>query len=192
MATKYPDILITEANGKQYTGSTRNRYNWNSDRYKRFVREMDEQLSKRFGHSAYVIGWQIDNEYSSQSYDADTQAQFHAWLQHRYGTIDNLNAGWTTAYNNQTYSAFDEVPLVNGTSDNNPGLWLDSKRFISESLRAYQRVQIDAIRKYADPRQRITTNMMRFYGLYDSYTVGQDLDIIGLAAASRTTAPSST
>lgn len=180
MATKYPDILVTEANGKQYTGSTRNRYNWNSNRYKRFVREIDEQLSKRFGHSAYVIGWQIDNEYSSQSYDADTQAQFHAWLQHRYGTIDNLNAGWTTAYNNQTYSAFDEVPLVNGTTDNNPGLWLDSKRFISDSLRAYQRVQIDAIRKYADPRQKITTNMMRFYGLYDSYTVGQDLDIIGL------------
>ncbi len=63
MATKYPDILITEANGKQFTGATRNRSNWNSDRYKRFVREMDEQLSKRFGHNPYVIGWQIGNEY---------------------------------------------------------------------------------------------------------------------------------
>ena len=65
------------------------------------------------------------------SFDADTQAQFHAWLQHRYGTLDKLNQAWTTAYNNQTYSAFDEIPLVNGTADNNPGLWLDSKRFIS-------------------------------------------------------------
>ncbi len=180
MATKYPGILITEADGKQYTGATRNHYNWNSDRYKRFVREMDEQLSQRFGHNAYVIGWQIDNEYSSQSYDANTQAQFHAWLQHRYGSIDKLNAAWTTAYDNETYSAFDEIPLVNGTSDNNPGLWLDSKRFISDSLRAYQRVQIDAIRKYADARQKITNNMMRFYGLFDGYTVGQDLDINAL------------
>ena len=180
MATKYPDILITDANGKQYTGATRNRSNWNSERYKRFVREMDLQLSKRFGHNPYVIGWQIDNEYSSQSYDADTQAQFHTWLQHRYGTIEKLNAAWTTAYNNQTYSAFDQVPLVEGARDNSPGLWLDSKRFISDSLRAYQRVQIDAIRKYADTSQKITTNMMRFYGLFDGYTVGQDLDIIGL------------
>ncbi len=185
MATKYPDILVTEADGKQYTGATRNRSNWNSGRYKRFVREMDERLSKRFGHNPYVIGWQIDNEYSRQSYDADTQAQFHAWLQHRYGTIDKLNAAWTTAYNNQTYSAFNQVPLVNGAKGNNPGLWLDSKRFISDSLRAYQRVQIDAIRKYAGPCQRepcqkITTNMMRFYGLFDGYTVGQDLDIVGL------------
>jgi beta-galactosidase len=180
MATRYPDVLITESNGNQYTGSTRNRYNWNSDRYKRFVRETDERLSKRFGHNPYVIGWQIDNEYSSQSYDSNTQAQFHAWLQHRYGAIDKLNAAWTTAYDNQTYSGFDQIPLVNGTTDNNPGLWLDSKRFISDSLRAYQRVQIDAIRKYADSRQKITNNMMRFYGLFDSYTVGQDLDIIGL------------
>jgi beta-galactosidase len=179
MATKYPDILITEANGKQFTGSTRNHYNWNSDRYKRFVRDIDERLSQRFGHNPDVIGWQIDNEYSNQSYDADTQDQFHAWLAHRYGTMDKLNLAWTTAYDNQTYSAFSEIPLVSGTVDNNPGLWLDSKRFISESLRAYQRVQIDAIRKYADPRQEITTNMMGWYDLYDHYTVGQDLDIIG-------------
>ncbi len=179
MATKYPDILITDATGKQYTGSTRNHYNWNSDRYRGFVREMDERLSKRFGHNPYVIAWQIDNEYSKQSFDPATQAQFQAWLEHRYGTIDKLNQAWTTAYNNQTYSAFNEVPLVNGTGDNNPGLWLDSKRFISESLRGYQKVQIDAIRKYAQPSQKITTNMMGWYDLYDHYTVGQDLDIIG-------------
>lgn len=180
MATKYPSILITEANGKQYTGATRNRANWNSNLYKGFVRDIDQRLSKHFGHNPYVIGWQIGNEYSSQSYGPSAQAQFHTWLQHRYGTIGKLNADWTTAYNNQTYSSFDEVPLVDGTRDNNPGLWLASKRFISDSLRAYQRVQIDAIRKYASPRQKITTNMMRFYGLFDAYTVGQDLDIIGL------------
>jgi len=179
MATKYPDILLTDATGKHLTGATRNHENWNSDHYKKFVREMDEHLSKRFGHNPYVIGWQIDNEYNSQSYDADTQAQFHAWLAHRYGTIDKLNAAWTTAYDNQTYSAFDEVPLVSGTQDNNPGLWLDSKRFLTDSLRAYQRVQIDAIRKNADPRQKITTNMMGWFDLYDHYTVAQDLDIIG-------------
>jgi beta-galactosidase len=180
MATKYPGILITLPDGKQYTGSTRNHYNWNSALYKKFVHEIDERLSGRFGHNPYVIGWQIDNEYSSQSYDANTQSQFHVWLQHRYGTIDKLNAAWTTAYDNQTYSSFNEVPLVSNTQDNNPGLWLDSKRFISDSLRAYQHMQIDTIREHADPRQKITTNTMRFYDLYDHYTVTQDLNIVGL------------
>jgi beta-galactosidase len=179
METKYPDIMVTDETGKRYSGSTRNHYNWCSPRYKQFVREMDEHLSQRFGNNPYVIGWQIDNEYSKMSFDADTQAQFHAWLQKRYGTIDKLNSAWTTAYDNQTYSAFDEIPLVNGSADNNPGLWLDSKRFITDSLRAYQKVQIDAIRKYAAPRQKITTNMMGWYDLYDHYTVARDLDIVG-------------
>jgi beta-galactosidase len=177
MSTKYPDIMQTDSMGKHYSGATRNRYNWNSERYRGFVKEMDERLAKRFGHNPYVIGWQIDNEYNSQSFDPDTQAQFHAWLKARYGTIDELNEHWTTAYDNETFSSFDEIPLVNGTADNNPGLWLDSKRFITDSLRAYQRVQIDALREYTDPRQKITTNMMGWFDLFDHYTVGQDLDI---------------
>lgn len=179
MATKYPDILVMDEAGKRYQGATRNHYNWCSPRYREFVREIDERLAQRFGHNPYVIGWQIDNEYSKMSFDPDTQAQFHAWLQKRYGSLDKLNHAWTTAYNNQTYSAWDEIPLVNGTGDNNPGLWLASKRFISDSLRAYQKVQIDAIREYAEPRQKITTNMMGWYDLYDHYTVAQDLDIVG-------------
>lgn len=178
MAKKYPDILVTDPNGKRYEGATRNRYDWSSPRYQEFVRQIDERLSQRFGHNPYVIGWQIDNEYARASFDAETQAQFHAWLQRRYVTIDRLNQAWTTAYNNQTYSTWSDVPLISGNADNNPGLWLDSKRFISDSLRAYQRVQIDAIRKNAEPRQKITTNMMGWFDLYDHYTVGQDLDII--------------
>ncbi len=179
MATKYPDILLTDSTGKHFTGATRNRYNWNSERYRSFVRAMDQQLARRFGHNPNVIGWQIDNEYNSQSFDAATQAQFHTWLQHRYGTIGKLNQLWTTAYDNQTYSSFAEIPLVAGTTDNNPGLWLDSKRFISESLRDYQKAQIESIRPFADPRQKITTNMMGWFDLYDHYTVAEDLDIVG-------------
>ncbi len=179
MSTKYPEILLTDSNGKHFTGATRNRYNWNSDRYRQLVRAMDEQLAQRFGHNPNVIGWQIDNEYNSQSFDADTQTQFHTWLQHRYGTIGKLNQLWTTAYDNQTYSSFAEVPLISATTDNNPGLWLDSKRFISDSLRAYQKVQIDSIRPYAESRQKITTNMMGWFDLYDHYTVAADLDIVG-------------
>jgi beta-galactosidase len=178
MEKKYPDIMVTEDNGKLFTGATRNHGNWNSERYRRFVQEIDEQLAQRFGHNPYVIGWQIDNEFSKQSFDADTQGQFHRWLEHRYGSIAKLNAAWTTAYNNQTYSSFDEVPLVNGTGDNSPGLWLDSKRFITDSLRSFQRIQIDAIRKYAEPQQKITTNLMGWYDLFDHYEIAKDLDIV--------------
>ena len=33
-------------------------------------------------------------------------------MTHRYATIAKLNAAWRTVYNNQTYSSFDEIPLV--------------------------------------------------------------------------------
>jgi beta-galactosidase len=178
MAKKYPGILVTDDVGKLYTGSTRNHSNWNSELYRRFAREIDERLAKRFGHNPYVIGWQIDNEYSKQSFDVATQEQFHGWLEHRYGSLAKLNEIWTTAYNNQTYSNWDQISLVDGKGDNNPGLWLDSKRFITDSLRAYQAVQIAAIRKYADPRQKLTTNLMGWYDLFDHYVIGQDLDVI--------------
>ena len=55
-------------------------------------------MAKRFGHNPNVMGWQIDNEYSQVSYDPETRAQFQQWLKARYGTLDNLNARWTTSY----------------------------------------------------------------------------------------------
>jgi beta-galactosidase len=53
---------------------------------------------------------------------------------------------------------------------------LNWKEFVSDTWRSYQRNQIDAIRAHADPRQKITTNMMGWFDAYDHYTVAQDLD----------------
>ena len=178
MTAKYPEVVATADNGTRYAGAVRNRFNWNSKRYREFVREIDERLAQRFGHNPNVIAWQIDNEYWTPTFDPETQARFHAWLAQRYGTLENLNRAWTTAYDNETYTAWDQVRLMYGTADNNPGLWLDSKRFMTETLREYQKVQIDAIRKYADPRQRITNNMMGWFDLFDHYPIAADLDFV--------------
>ncbi len=40
-----------------------------------------------------------------------------------------------------------------------PACSLDHRRFVSDTWRSFQQVQIDAIRKSADPRQFITTNI---------------------------------
>jgi len=178
MVEKYPDVVATAENGTRYQGTVRNRFNWNSDRYREEVREIDERLAQRFGHNPNVIAWQIDNEYWSPTFDAVTQTRFHTWLKHRYGTLERINQAWTTAYDNQTYTAWDQIRLVNGTADNNPGLWLDSKRFITENVREYQKVQIDAIRKYADPSQKITNNMMGWFDSFDYYPIAKDLDFV--------------
>ena len=132
-------------------------------------------MAKRFGHNPNVIGWQIDNEYAEPSFDDYTKQVFQQWLKTKYGTLANLNDHWTTSYWSQTYDDWSEIPLGNGP--NNPGLRLEFMRFISDTWADYQQNQIDAIRKYADPRQFITTNFMGFFEGFDQYVVSRALDL---------------
>lgn len=175
MSLKYPEILLTNEAGEQMKHGGRNNFNWDNPKYREMARSMDERLAQRFGHNPYVIGWQVDNEYSRVSYDAATRADFHHWLRSRYGTLDKLNAAWTTSYWSETFWDWNQIP--GGEGHGNPGLMLDWKHFVSDTWRSYQKNQIDALRKYANPRQKITTNMMGWFDGYDHYVVSQDLDI---------------
>ena len=91
-----------------------------------------------------VIGWQIGNEYSDESFDPATRAQFQQFLRDKYKTLDNLNKQWLTAYWSQTYSAWDQIPMQN--TGENPGLLLDHKHFVTATWRSFQRAQIDVLR----------------------------------------------
>ena len=86
-----------------------------------------------------------------------------------------MNARWTTSYWSQTYSDWSQIPIE--TAYGNPGLLLSWRRFVSDTWRSYQKVQLDKIKAHCDPRQFVTTNMMGFFDAYDHYTVSQDLDI---------------
>ena len=98
--------------------------------------------------------------------------------QRKYGTLDALNRAWATAYWSQTYDRWDEIPLPTGAGGN-PGLLLDHRRFVSDTWRDFQQVQIDVIRKYADPRQFITTNIggLGWSDNWDHYEITQPLDL---------------
>ena len=174
LTQKYPETLRVLQTGQRVEHGERQQFNWANPRYRELVRGIDERLAKRFGHNPYVIGWQIDNEYREVSFDPGTRRQFQTWLHAEYGTLDNLNLRWTTAYWSQTYSSWDQIPIE--TDHGNPGLLLSWKRFLSETWRSYQKNQIDVLRRDADPRQRITTNMMGWFDGYDHYTVSRDLD----------------
>ncbi len=92
-------------------------------------------MAERFGKDPNVIGWQIDNEYTDESFDPDTRGQFQAWLQGRFKTLDALNDAWTTRYWSQTYSAWDQVPL--NDKPGNPGLLLEHRHFVTDTWRSF-------------------------------------------------------
>ena len=175
LTQRYPETLRVATDGRRAEHGNREQYNWANPKYREFARKIAEQMAKRFGHNPYVLGWQIDNEYEEVSYDAATRAQFQQWLKARYGTLDNLNARWTTAYWSESYTAWDQIPIQVGYG--NPGLLLSWMRFVSDTWRSYQKNQLEGIRANSDPRQFITTNTMGAFDGFDHYTVEQDLDI---------------
>lgn len=175
LTQKYPDTLRIDEDGHRDKHGNRQQFSFTSPRYRVFCAQIAAEMAKRFGHNPNVIGWQIDNEYAEPSYDDYTKQVFQQWLKTKYGTLANLNDHWTTSYWSQTYDNWSEIPLGNGP--NNPGLRLEFMRFISHTWADYQQNQIDAIRKYADPRQFITTNFMGFFEGFDQYIVSRALDL---------------
>ena len=175
LTQKYPETLRMDQAGRKAEHGNRQHFNFANGKYREFAAKIAGQMAKRFGHNPNVLGWQIDNEYAEDSYDPETRAQFQQWLKARYGTLDNLNARWTTSYWSQTYFDWNQIPIE--TKEGNPGLLLNWKRFVSDTWRSYQKTQLDAIRASADPKQFITTNMMGWFDGFDHYTVSQDLDL---------------
>ena len=175
LTTKYPDTLRVDENGRRDEHGNRQQFSFASTRYRKFAHAIAEQMAARYGHNPNVVGWQLDNEYAADSFDPEAKAQFHAWLQKKYGTIANLNHHWATAYWSQTYDNFDEIPVR--SKEENPALLLEWKRFVSDTWKSYSVNQIDAIRSHADKRQFITTNTMGWFDGFDEYVVHSVLDI---------------
>jgi beta-galactosidase len=175
LTQKYPETLRMEQDGRRAEHGNRAQFNWANPKYREFARKIAAELAKRFGHNPYVLGWQIDNEYGEVSFDPDTKAQFQQWLKSRYGTLDNLNARWTTSYWSETFFSWDQIPIQVGYG--NPGLLLGWMRFVSDTWRSYQKNQLDAIRANSDARQFITTNTMGWFDGFDHYVVEEDLDL---------------
>lgn len=177
LTSKYPDTLGTDAEGHRREHGNRRQFSYSSPRYRTFCRQIVAQLAKRFGHNPNVIGWQIDNEYTDESFDAATRVQFQQFLRAKYKTLDNLNRHWTTAYWSQTYTAWDQIPME--STHGNPGLLLDHKHFVTKTWRSFQQNQIDALRPLILPNQFITTNIggLAWSDNWDHYRITEDLSL---------------
>ena len=177
LTTKYPDTLRVDASGRRAEHGGRRQFNYADPHYRVFCAQIAEQMARRLGHDPNVIGWQIGNEFTDESFDESTKHQFQAWLRQRYVTLEALNRDWATAYWSQTYDQWDEIPLP--AAGGNPGLLLEHRRFVSDTWRDFQHVQVEAIRKFAEPRQFITTNLggLGWSDNFDHYEINRELDL---------------
>lgn len=176
MSERYPEILRVDEDGSRAGHGGRRHFSFASARYRQFARRIATEMARRYGHNPAVIGWQIDNEIGLPSFDAEAARLWHAFLAQRYGTIDTLNQRWATAYWSQTYQRFDQVPMHLG-GQQNPGLLLDYRHFLTSTWTSYAMNQADAIRALANPHQFITTNTMFWNDGFDHFALHQGLDI---------------
>jgi beta-galactosidase len=177
LTSNYPDTLGMNADGHLREHGNRRQFNYASPRYRQLCALIVAQLAQRFGHNPNVIGWQIGNEYTDESFDPATRAQFQQFLRDKYKTLANLNQHWATAYWSQTYDRWDEIPMEN--TNGNPGLLLDHKHFVTATWRSFQRVQIDTLRASILPTQFITTNIggLAWSDNWDHYAITADLNL---------------
>lgn len=173
----YPETLRTDATGRVAEHGGRRQFNYANPHYRELCARIATEMARRFGQDPNVIGWQIGNEFTDESFDAQTRQSFQQWLQARYHTLDALNKAWATAYWSQSYDRWDEIPLPTGGG--NPGLLLEHKHFVGDTWRSFQQVQVKALRAYAAPRQFITTNLggLGWSDNFDHVLINQDLDL---------------
>jgi beta-galactosidase len=172
---KYPEVLRVDEDGHVDEHGNRQQFSFTSSRYRTLARQIAQRMAVRYGHNPNVVGWQIDNEIGPPSFDTETRTQFHRWLQQKYRTVAELNRHWATAYWSQTYDDFGQVPMH--SKNENPGLLLDWKLFVTDTWASYVDNQVKVIREHTEPRQFITTNTMHWNGGFDHYAVHGSLDL---------------
>ncbi len=178
LTEKYPETLRIDESGQRMSHGWRRQFSYTSAKYRELCREIVEQMVRRFGHNPNVIGWQVGNEFTEDSFDAEAQRLFHDWLKAKYGTLDALNQHWNTAYSSQTYTEWDQVPMH--TTRGNPSLYVDYKRFVTDQWRSFQRNQIEVIRRFALPQQFTMTNLggLGWANRFNRNEFAADLDLV--------------
>lgn len=180
MLDKHPDMLAVDAEGRPRKFGSRRHYDFSHVGYREESRRIARLMGERYGRNPYVKAWQIDNEYdchdTTLSYSAVACTAFRDWLAQRYQSTDALNRAWGNVFWSMDYDEFDQIDLPNLTvTEPNPAHVLAFRRFSSDQVVAFNKVQVDALRPLTDAP--LIHNYMGRTLTFDHYKVGADLDI---------------
>lgn len=176
MTQAYPDVRQITTDGRPVAHGMRRHFSISSQRYRQFARAIVGRMAQALADEPNVIGWQIGNEPTDESYDDEARAAWIEWLKARYGTLDRLNELWTTHYWSQAYSDWDQVPFSADRA--NPGWMLEIKRFITSQWVDFHQNQFDTIRAHVPQSQFITVNFggLGWANRFDRYEANRGLD----------------
>ncbi len=180
MIDKYPDMLAVDVEGRIRKFGSRRHYCFSHEGYKQECAVITKVIAERYGKNPHVAAWQTDNEYGCHdttiSYGSSALQAFRLWLQEKYKTIDALNDAWGNIFWSMIYDDFDQIELPNLTvTEPNPAHSLDFRRFSSDQVVRFNRLQCDIIREYS--AAPLSHNYMGRITDFDHFEVGKDLEI---------------
>jgi beta-galactosidase len=181
VCNKYPDMFARDANGNLRKFGSRRHYCFSHLGYREQCRDIVTRLAERYGSHPALGAWQTDNEYgchdTTLSYSDAARIGFQKWLANKYGNdISKLNAAWGNVFWSMEYAGYHEIDLPNLTvTEANPAHWLEFRRYTSDQVVAFNRLQCDIIREYSNAP--ISHNYMGRITDFDHFKVGADLDI---------------
>ncbi|NIM93403.1 MAG: beta-galactosidase [Anaerolineales bacterium] len=179
LMAKQEDLFLVREDGVRATYGLRREYCINNPLYHQHTERIVTKMAEHFANHSDVIGWQIDNEFGNRCYCEICRKGFLGWLQKRYQSLEEVNDVWGTAFWSHIYTDWSQIPVpLKREVAHNPGLHLDYKRFMSDSFRQYQKLQIDIIRQQTE-EQFITHNLMGFgFDQLNYYDNAEDLDFV--------------
>jgi beta-galactosidase len=181
LINQHPDILPLDAQGRTRTAGSRRHVCLSSPAYVEASRRIVTAMAKRYGQHAAVVAWQTDNEYGCHdtlaSYTPAALKRFRAWLAERYGSIESLNERWGNVFWSMSYESFEDIAFpVGQPAQANPAHALDHKRFVSDEVLHFNRMQVQILREHS-PGRDVLHNFMGFHGEFDIHAMGRDLDL---------------
>ena len=184
LTQKHPGILPLDECGLLKHPGTRRAVCLNSSVFWDYSKKIVTEMARALGKHPQVIAWQIDNgiggNFTEDSFNEDTRRDWHAWLESKYETITRLNQLLGLRQWGQTVTAWNQVPMpMSAPTVHNPALVLDWRRFCSDTIVQYVRMQANLLHELV-PNCLVTTNLRPLLHRFDHFDLAEVLDFVSI------------
>ncbi|ARS51806.1 beta-galactosidase [Kushneria konosiri] len=177
----HPEILAVDEHGRPRGFGSRRHYCFASPVYRTQSERIVRLMAERYANHPAIIAWQADNEYGCHdtilSYSPAAREGFGHWLEKHYGDVETLNHAWGSVFWSMEVTGFEQIEAPVGTvTEPHPAIVLDYRRYCSDLVVTYNRLQVDTLRG-AGVSVDIIHNFMGLFTEFDHFDVARDLDI---------------
>ncbi|MBO2033614.1 beta-galactosidase [Siccationidurans ginsengisoli] len=156
LARQHPDVLAITSRGPNQYGARQN-MDITNEHYRERSEKVIRKLLEHVKDHPAIIGYQVDNETKAYGTSGPhVQAQFVAYMQRRYPSLDSLNRALGLNYWSNRINSWADFPSVNGSI--NASLNGEFARFQRQLVTDFLAWQAAIVREYKKPGQFITQN----------------------------------